>query len=50
MPDLSELTGEDDPEVQEAAIGALGQIGGPAARSVLHAVAAERRTSACSKP
>ena len=39
--ELSDLTADDDPEVQEAAIGALGQIGGPAARSVLQTVASE---------
>ncbi|MFN0251918.1 MAG: HEAT repeat domain-containing protein [Kofleriaceae bacterium] len=41
IPHLAELTGEDDAEVQEAAITALGLIGGPSARSVLHAVASE---------
>lgn len=39
IPHLAELTIDDDAEVQEAAIAALGQIGGPAARNVLHAVA-----------
>ena len=36
---LSALTEDDDAEVQEAAIAALGEIGGPAARQVLHNVA-----------
>ena len=43
VPELSGLTVDDDPEVQEAAIGALGQIGGPAARSVLHSVASDQQ-------
>lgn len=38
---LAALTADEDAEVQEAAITALGQIGGPAARSVLHTVASE---------
>ena len=38
---LAELTADEDIEVQEAAIAALGQIGGPSSRSVLHDVAAE---------
>lgn len=41
IPHLAELTGDEDAEVQEAAIVALGLIGGPSARSVLHSVAAE---------
>jgi HEAT repeat protein len=41
--ELSTLTIDEDAEVQEAAIAALGQIGGPAARSVLLAVASESK-------
>jgi hypothetical protein len=41
IPELSALTQDEDAEVQEAAIAALGHIGGPAARSVLHSVASE---------
>ncbi len=41
VPELSSLAVDADAEVQEAAIGALGQIGGPAARSVLQSIAAE---------
>jgi HEAT repeat protein len=41
--ELAGLAVDEDPEVQEAAIGALGQIGGPAARQVLHSVASEDR-------
>jgi HEAT repeat protein len=41
IPHLGELAGDEDAEVQEAAIGALGLIGGPQARSALHSIAAE---------
>ena len=41
--ELAGLSVDEDPEVQEAAIGALGQIGGPAAREVLHSIASESR-------
>ena len=41
IPHLAELTVDEDAEVRDAAIGALGQIGGPAARSVLHELASE---------
>jgi len=41
--ELAGLTEDEDAEVQEAAISALGQIGGPAARAVLHGVAAEHK-------
>ncbi|MEX2245515.1 MAG: HEAT repeat domain-containing protein [Dehalococcoidia bacterium] len=43
IPSLAQLTGDEDAEAQEAAIGALGQIGGAAARAVLQAVAEEQR-------
>ena len=41
VPQLAELTADEDAEVQEAAIGALGQIGGEAAKSLLQSLAAE---------
>jgi HEAT repeat protein len=41
IPHLAELTADEDPEVQDAAITSLGLIGGPSARSVLHSVASE---------
>jgi HEAT repeat protein len=41
VPELAALTQDEDAEVQEAAIAALGHIGGPSARAVLHSVAAE---------
>lgn len=41
IPSLARLVDDDDAEVQEASIAALGSIGGPLARSVLHAAASE---------
>ena len=38
---LAELASDEDAEVQEAAIAALGQIGGPASKSVLQSLATE---------
>jgi HEAT repeat protein len=40
---LARLALDEDAEVQEAAIGAIGEIGGPAARAVLHEIAEHTR-------
>lgn len=41
VPELSLLVSDDDTEVQEAAIAALGQIGGPSSRAILEQIAAD---------
>jgi HEAT repeat protein len=41
VPQLAGLLNDEDAEVQEAAIAALGAIGGPAAKSVLQEIGAE---------
>jgi HEAT repeat protein len=43
LQELGALTVDDDVEVQEAAIAAIGQIGGPAARSMLLSIASETK-------